>query len=57
MVKHGHLDVPVIGVAKAGWNLDQFKARARESLQHHGGVDEAAFAKLCEPAPLRRRRL
>ena len=21
MVKRGHLDVPVIGVAKAGWNL------------------------------------
>ncbi len=27
LVKHGHLDVPVIGVAKAGWNLDQLKAR------------------------------
>jgi len=23
MVKRGHLNVPVIGVAKAGWNLDQ----------------------------------
>ena len=29
MVKHGHLDVPVIGVAKAGWDLDRLKARAR----------------------------
>ncbi len=28
MVKRGHLNVPVIGVAKAGWNLDQLKARA-----------------------------
>jgi glucose-6-phosphate 1-dehydrogenase len=46
MVKHGHLDVPVIGVAKAGWDLEQFKALARDSLVHHGGVDEAAFAKL-----------
>src|SRR5258705_8853281 len=47
MVRRGHLDVPVIGVAKAGWNLDQFKARARDSLATHGGgVDEAAFAKL-----------
>ena len=26
MVKHGHLNVPVIGVAKAGWNLDQLKS-------------------------------
>jgi glucose-6-phosphate 1-dehydrogenase len=48
MVRHGHLDVPVIGVAKAGWDLDRFKARARDSLEHHGGVDEAAFARLCE---------
>ena len=47
MVQHGHLDMPVIGVAKAGWNLDQLKARARASLaEHGGGVDEAAFAKL-----------
>ena len=57
MVRRGHLDVPVIGVAKAGWNLDQLKARARDSLEKHGGVDEAAFAKLCGAAALRRRRL
>lgn len=48
MVKHGQLDAPVIGVAKAGWNLDQLKARARDGLEKHGGVDEAAFAKLCD---------
>ena len=47
MVKRGQLDVPVIGVAKAGWNLDQLKARARDSLEKHGGVDAAAFEKLC----------
>jgi glucose-6-phosphate 1-dehydrogenase len=47
MVKHGHLDVPVIGVAKAGWDLDHLKARARDGLEQHGGVDEAAFTKLC----------
>ncbi len=46
MIRRGHLDVPVIGVAKAGWNLDQFRARARDSVEKHGGVDEAAFAKL-----------
>ena len=46
MVKRGHLDVPVIGVAKAGWNLDQFKARAKDSLEKHGGLDAAAFEKL-----------
>jgi glucose-6-phosphate 1-dehydrogenase len=47
MIKRGHLDVPVIGVAKAGWTLDQLKARAKDSLEKNGGgVDPAAFAKL-----------
>ena len=47
MVKRGHLDVPVIGVAKAGWTIEQLRERARASLaEHGGGVDEAAFAKL-----------
>ena len=46
MVKRGHLDVPVIGVAKAGWTLEQLKARALDSLEKHGGVDSAAFEKL-----------
>src|SRR5271156_2103903 len=46
MVKRGRLTVPVIGVAKAGWNLDQLKARARDSVEKHGGIDPAAFAKL-----------
>jgi glucose-6-phosphate 1-dehydrogenase len=46
MVKRGHLDVPVIGVAKAGWTLAQFKARALDSLEKHGGVDASAFEKL-----------
>jgi glucose-6-phosphate 1-dehydrogenase len=46
MAKRGHLNVPVIGVAKAGWNLDQLRARAKDSLEKHGGVDPAAFEKL-----------
>ncbi len=46
MIKRGHLDVPVIGVAKAGWNLDQLRERARSSVQKHGGLDTAAFDKL-----------
>jgi glucose-6-phosphate 1-dehydrogenase len=46
MVRRGHLTVPVIGVAKAGWTLDQFKARARDSVEKHGGLEEVAFAKL-----------
>src|SRR5229473_8699922 len=47
MVKRGHLNVPVIGVAKAGWNLDQLRARAHDSLEKHGGINLAAFEKLC----------
>jgi glucose-6-phosphate 1-dehydrogenase len=46
MVKRGSLNVPVIGVAKSGWNLDQLRARARESIEKHGGIDQAAFEKL-----------
>src|SRR6516165_9705423 len=46
MVKRGHLNVPVVGVAKAGWNLDQLHARAKDSLEKHGGLDPAAFDKL-----------
>jgi glucose-6-phosphate 1-dehydrogenase len=46
MVKRGHLNVPVIGVAKAGWNLDKLRARAQDSLEKHGGLDAAAFEKL-----------
>ena len=47
MLKRGHLSVPVIGVAKSGWTIDQLQARARDSLEKHGGVDPAAFDKLC----------
>jgi glucose-6-phosphate 1-dehydrogenase len=46
MLNRGHLNVPVIGVAKAGWTLDQLRARAHDSLEKHGGVDSAAFEKL-----------
>jgi glucose-6-phosphate 1-dehydrogenase len=49
LVRRGALDAPIIGVAKAGWNLDDLKARARESLeQHGGGVNEADFSKLTQ---------
>jgi len=47
MVKRGHLDAPVIGVAKAGWGIDELRARARDSVKQHGGLDAAAFDKLC----------
>jgi glucose-6-phosphate 1-dehydrogenase len=43
LAKHGKLAGPVIGVAKAGWNLDQFKARAQDSVEKHGGADPVGF--------------
>ena len=46
MVKRGTLNSPVVGVAKSGWNLDQFRARAHDSLEKHGGIDRNAFDKL-----------
>src|SRR5690242_2613237 len=48
MIRRGTLSVPVIGVAKAGWTLDQLRQRARESLEKHGGVDNTAFSKLMQ---------
>ena len=49
MVKQGALQVPVIGVAKSGWTVDQLRERARDGIiKYGGGVDEAAFQKLCE---------
>ena len=46
LVGRGHLDGPIIGVARPEWNVDQLRARARESIAKHGGVDPEAFAKL-----------
>jgi len=47
MIRSGALTVPVVGVAKQGWRLEDLRARARASLgEHGGGVDEEAFARL-----------
>jgi glucose-6-phosphate 1-dehydrogenase len=48
LVKRGKLMGPIIGVAKAGWNLDQFKARAKDSVEKHGGADPEGLPKLLE---------
>jgi glucose-6-phosphate 1-dehydrogenase len=48
MIKRGTLNVPIIGVAKSGWSLERLQERARDSLEHHGGIDTAAFARLKE---------
>jgi glucose-6-phosphate 1-dehydrogenase len=48
LAKRGKLAGPVIGVAKAGWNIDQLKQRAKDSVEQHGGLDPEGFATLLE---------
>jgi glucose-6-phosphate 1-dehydrogenase len=48
LAKRGELKMPVIGVAKSGWNLDQLKQRAKASVEEYGGLDPAGFARLME---------
>ena len=46
LAKRGNLAIPVIGVAKAGWTLDQLCGRAKDSIENYGGLDPEAFAQL-----------
>jgi glucose-6-phosphate 1-dehydrogenase len=47
LIKHGTLNTPVIGVARADWGIEELRERARRSLEEYGGgVDKAAFDKL-----------
>src|ERR1700733_7074326 len=43
------LDIPIIGMARAGWTLDKLTQRARESIEHNGDFDSGCFAKLRGP--------
>jgi glucose-6-phosphate 1-dehydrogenase len=45
MVRNG-LDIPIIGMARAGWTLDKLKKRARDSVEHSDDFDPACFEKL-----------
>lgn len=46
LVRNEGWDLPIIGVAKAGWTLDQLKNRAMDSLEKHGGRDPRPAEKL-----------
>src|SRR5687768_9013971 len=46
MTRGRQLNMPVIGVARSAWTLEQFRARARQSLESIGAIDEATFASL-----------
>jgi glucose-6-phosphate 1-dehydrogenase len=39
MVKHGNLNVPVIGVAFPKWSLDRLHRRVTDSIRRSGGID------------------
>jgi len=45
LTRGGRLDVPVIGVARGGWNLEKLRERARESVERNAGFDRDAFEK------------
>jgi len=46
LIRDQGMNIPIIGVAKAGWNLNQLKERAKDSLEHHGGLDQVAWEKM-----------
>ena len=46
MVRHGELDMPVIGVASSALDRESFRRRVRDSVYEHGEVDEDALARL-----------
>jgi len=47
MVQHGHLDVPVIGVARGARTDEHLKERVRDSIQQQGGeIDHEALTRL-----------
>jgi glucose-6-phosphate 1-dehydrogenase len=46
LIRAGDLDMPIIGMARAGWTLERLRDRARDSLERNGGVDAEAFARL-----------
>jgi glucose-6-phosphate 1-dehydrogenase len=46
LARRGKLEMPVIGIAKSGWNLQQLQERAKNSVDNYGGLDAEGFPKL-----------
>jgi glucose-6-phosphate 1-dehydrogenase len=46
MVRRGHLDIPVVGIARGGWDIERFRAHVRTCVEKIDGFDEAAFIRL-----------
>jgi glucose-6-phosphate 1-dehydrogenase len=46
LVNRDGLDIPIIGMARAGWSLDKLRDRARDSLEKAGKFNQEEFEKL-----------
>jgi glucose-6-phosphate 1-dehydrogenase len=46
MARKGQLDIPVIGLARQPWSDDELRARARNSIEARGDIDDAGFERL-----------
>ena len=57
MVRRGGFHIPIIGMARAGWNLDKLKERARDSMKQSGDYDARLLREIGRAAALCGRRL
>jgi glucose-6-phosphate 1-dehydrogenase len=48
LVRDEKLDVPIVGMARAGWSLEKLKARAADSLRAHHVTDNGATRRLLD---------
>ncbi|MBU0753117.1 MAG: glucose-6-phosphate dehydrogenase [Gammaproteobacteria bacterium] len=48
LVRRGGLDIPVVGIARGGWNLDRLRARVHDCLKSRSDFDAAAVARLSD---------
>jgi glucose-6-phosphate 1-dehydrogenase len=46
MVRRGGLEIPIIGMARAGWTLEKLKQRARDSVEQEPDFEPGCFQKL-----------
>jgi glucose-6-phosphate 1-dehydrogenase len=46
MSRRGRLDVPVVGVARSKWSVDQFRQRAAESIEAHAASGDGTSAAI-----------
>lgn len=47
LARAGRLEMPIVGVARSPLSIDEFRERARASLEASGPVDEEAWHRLC----------